>query len=72
MSYTIEIDREACIACGVCYNTDPTHYTSDDERKSKVVGGASNGKSLGDFNDGLKDDSERAAVSCPVSAITVT
>ena len=72
MSYIIEIDRENCIACGVCYNTDPAHYTNDDEGKSKVLGGITNGKSLGNFNDDLMDDAKRAANYCPVSAITLT
>ncbi|MBM3291855.1 hypothetical protein FJY84_04170 [Candidatus Bathyarchaeota archaeon] len=24
MKYTVEVDRENCISCGVCYNSDPT------------------------------------------------
>ena len=72
MSFKIEIDREACIACGVCYGTDPAHYEGDSEGKSKVIGGKSNGKSVGEFNDGTKADAQRAADSCPVSAISLS
>ena len=72
MEYKIEVDRETCIACGVCYGTDPTHYEGDSEAKSKVIGGKGNGKSVGSFGDGAKDDAQRAADSCPVSAITIT
>jgi ferredoxin len=72
MSYKVEIDRETCIACGVCYGTDPSHFEGDSESKSKVIGGKSNGKSVGTFDDGAKDDAQRAADSCPVLAITIT
>jgi ferredoxin len=72
VSYKIEVDRENCIACGVCYGTDPTHFEGDSEGKSKVIGGKSNGKSVGTFDDGAKDDAQRAADSCPVSVISVT
>ncbi len=72
MSYKIEVDRENCIACGVCYGTDPAHYEGDSEGKSKVIGGKSNGKSVGTFNDDAKTDAQRASDSCPVSAITVS
>ncbi len=71
MNYTIEVDREICIACGVCYGTDPTHFEGDSEGRSRVLGGEGDGKSTGSFGDGLRDDARRAADSCPVSAITV-
>jgi ferredoxin len=70
MKYSIEVDRDTCIACGVCYSTDPTHYESDSSGKSQVIGGTTNGTSVGTFKD-LKDDAQRAADSCPVSAITI-
>jgi ferredoxin len=72
MSYKIEVDREACIACGVCYGTDPAHYEGDSESKSQVIGGKGNGKSIGSFDDGAKTDAQRAADSCPVTAITIS
>jgi ferredoxin len=71
MSYTVRVDREACIACSVCYSTDPRHFEGDAEGKSKVMGGTSNGESVGTFNDGLQDDAQRAADSCPVTAISI-
>ena len=70
-SYKIVVDRETCIACGVCYGTDPNHFESDAEGKSLVMGGKSNGKSIGTFDDALMDDAKRAMTSCPVSAITL-
>jgi ferredoxin len=69
--YSIEVDREGCIACSVCYSTDPTHFEGDTEGKSRVVNGSTNGVSNGVFNDGLIDDARRAESSCPVTAITV-
>jgi len=72
MSYKIEVDRETCIACGVCYGTDPVHYEGDSEGMSQVIGGKGNGKSIGTFNDGAKTDAQRAADSCPVTAITIS
>lgn len=72
MKYQIEVNREGCIACSTCYGLDPTHFESDPEGKSKVVGGTSNGKSVGTFNDEKMSEAENAAESCPVSVITVT
>jgi predicted heme/steroid binding protein/ferredoxin len=69
--YTIEVDREGCIACGVCYTADPTHFESGDEGKTKVVGGTSNGKSVGSFDDDKIEDAKSAALACPVGVITV-
>lgn len=69
MPYEVEIDREGCIACATCYTLDPTHFESDAEGKSKVVGGASNGISKGDFDDGKISDAQTAADCCPVCVI---
>jgi len=69
--YSIEVDREACIACSVCYATDPNHFEGDSEGKSRVLNGSTNGVSTGTFDDGLIDDARRAESSCPVTAITV-
>ena len=71
MKYTIEVDRGSCIACGVCYVTDPNHFEGDSEGKSRVLNGSSNGVSRGTFDDGLVDDAKSAESSCPVTAITV-
>jgi ferredoxin len=72
LKYRIEIDREGCIACATCYTIDPTHYESDEEGKSKVVGGTSNGKSVGNFDDDKITDARSAEGACPVSVITVS
>ena len=69
--YKIEIDRNTCIACGVCYNQDPTHFEADWENKSAVVGGEGHEISLGSFADELIDDAKKSVESCPVSAITI-
>ena len=69
--YSIEVDRENCIACSVCYGTDPNHFEGDSEGKSKILNGSTNGVSTGTFDDGLIDDARRAESSCPVTAITV-
>ena len=39
MKYRVEINRETCIACGVCYDTDTAHFEEDAEGKAKVVNG---------------------------------
>ncbi len=72
MKFKIEIDREGCIACATCYTLDPAHFEADDEGKSKVVGGTSNGKSEGNFDDEKLKDAQEAEISCPVSVIKVT
>jgi len=72
LKYKVEVDREGCTACGSCYNTDPTHFESTIEGKSKVVGGTSNGKSTGNFDDDKIGDAKVAADACPVKVITVT
>jgi ferredoxin len=51
---------------------DPTHYEADAEGKSKVLGGTSNGKSEGSFDDDKLKDAQEAELSCPVSVIKVT
>lgn len=72
MKFKIEIDREKCIACGTCYTLDPVHFEPDEDRKSKVVGGVTNEKSEGSFDDEKIEDAKEAEDSCPVSIIKVT
>ena len=72
MRFKIEVNREACIACSSCYTLDSDHFEADDEGKSKVVGGVSNGKSTGDFDDDKMVQAQDAEDACPVSAIRVT
>ncbi len=72
LRYKVEVNREGCIACAACYTLDPNHYTGDDAGKSQVIGGTSNGVSAGTFDDEKIEDAKSAAISCPVSVITVT
>jgi ferredoxin len=72
MKFRIEVDREGCIACATCYTLDPAHFEADAEGKSKVIGGISNGKSEGSFDEDNVKDAQEAELSCPVSVIKVT
>jgi len=72
LKFRIEVNREDCIACASCYILDPGHFESDSEGKSKVIGGSSNGKSIGTFDDEKMVEAQASADSCPVSVITVT
>jgi ferredoxin len=71
MKYKIEVDRNVCVSCGVCYNLDPNHFEADRENKSAVVEGKGDGVSKGSFNDDLVEDARMAVKSCPVSAISL-
>jgi ferredoxin len=51
---------------------DPIHFEGDSEGKSKVIGGKSNGRSTGSFDDSKIADAQAAEGSCPVSVIRVT
>jgi ferredoxin len=72
LRFQIEVNREVCIACASCYTLDSAHFKADDEGKSKVRGGISNGKSTGSFDDDKITIAEDAENACPVSAIKVT
>jgi ferredoxin len=72
LNFKIEIDREKCVACGTCYALDPVHFEPGEDRKSKVVGGVTNEKSEGSFDDDKIEDAQEAEDSCPVSIIKVT
>lgn len=70
--YQVEINREICIACGVCYDTDTTHFEEDAEGKAKVVNGTNNSVSIGNFNDEIIEGIQKIAEKCPVNAISVS
>jgi ferredoxin len=72
LKYKIEIDRAKCIACGVCYTSDPAHFEPGKDRKSKVVGGVTHEKSEGSFDDEKIENAREAEDSCPVGIIKVT
>ena len=71
IKYRVEINRETCIACGVCYVTDTIHFEEDAEGKAKVVNGTNNSVSIGNFNDEIIGDVQKIAENCPVNAISV-
>jgi ferredoxin len=72
MKYKIEIKREDCIRCGNCYGLDSTHFESDDDAVSQVIGGTTNATfSVGTFDDDKIVEAQAAADACPVSIITV-
>jgi ferredoxin len=73
VKYKIEIERGGCIACGTCYSVDPSHFEPDDEGKSTVIGGETDGNSSsGVFDDEEVENAREAEDSCPTSVITVT
>jgi ferredoxin len=72
VKYRIKVDKDECIADGICFSMDPDHYAEDDDGKAEVVGGSMDGNvSVGEFDDDTFDDANEAAESCPVAAITV-
>ncbi len=72
MKYQIEVNREGCIACSTCYGIDPTHFESTEDGRSKVVGGTTNGKSVGAVDDEKIEEAQAASDACPVSVITLS
>jgi ferredoxin len=73
VKFKIEIERSGCIACGACYDTDPSHFEPDDEGKSTGAGGETDNQgSSGVFEDEEFENAKSAEDSCPVSIIIVT
>jgi len=73
IEYKVEINRDDCISCGVCYGSDPDHFEEGEEGKSKVIKGQTNtSNSSGTFKDEGFDKAKEAESSCPVSVIKVT
>lgn len=72
MKYRIKVDKETCIADGVCFSMDPDHYVEDDEGKADVAGGKTEDEvSVGEFDDDGFEEAKDAADACPVEAIEV-
>lgn len=69
--YKVKVDRNECVACGVCYNLDPIHFEADWGNKSAIVNGKGDIISAGSFEDDLIEDVKTAIKSCPVSAIQI-
>jgi ferredoxin len=72
MKYKIKINKDTCIADGVCTSMDPDHYEEDEEGKANVVGGSIDGDySIGEFDDDGYEDAQDACDACPVEAIEI-
>jgi ferredoxin len=72
MKYKIKVNKDTCIADGVCYSMDPDHYVEDDEGKADVAGGSMDGEwSIGEFDDDGYDEAKDACDACPVEAIEI-
>jgi ferredoxin len=69
--YRVEVDRNKCVSCGVCYNLDPIHFEADWKNKSAVVKGKGEDISVGSFEDDLIEDVKSSMKSCPTSAIKI-
>ncbi|WP_455277439.1 ferredoxin [[Eubacterium] cellulosolvens] len=72
MKYEIKINRDECLVCGSCYSTDPKQFEAGEDGRSQVVGGSTNGTSVGIFNDNRIEDVKIAAGGCPVSTIRIS
>ncbi|MCF7890333.1 ferredoxin [Candidatus Bipolaricaulota bacterium] len=72
MSVKVKIDQEACIACGICYDTCPEVYESDEDGNSRLVEEhRGDEETVGEVPDDLKDCAEEGMEQCPVDAIEV-
>lgn len=72
MKYRVKVDKDKCIADGVCYSMDPDHYVEDDEGKAEAADGSMEGAiSVGEFDDDDFEAAQDAAEACPVEAITI-
>ncbi len=73
--YRVVVDKEACIACGVCYSVCPEVFEGDETGKStlksdyRVYDDAH--KSEGLVGEELRGCVEEAKNSCPVEAISL-
>jgi len=72
MKYRIKVDKDKCIADGVCYSMDPDHYVEDDEGKAEAADGSMDGSvSVAEFDDDGFDEAKDACDACPVEAIEI-
>ncbi|MFP4135967.1 MAG: ferredoxin [Candidatus Acetothermia bacterium] len=73
MSAKVEIDEDACIACGICYQSYPDVYESDDNGKSRLVAEhRTEDERTGEVSDDLVDSARGGEEDCPVDAIEVS
>ncbi len=64
----VTIDRDACIACGMCYNTCPEVYQDDGSGTAQIIEEYRETPSEGYVPDDI-DCTQDGADSCPVDAI---
>ncbi|MEM2940440.1 MAG: ferredoxin [Thermoproteota archaeon] len=70
--YRVKVDKDTCIACGVCYSTCSEVFEPDDEGKSQIISKyRSCCASEGIIDDSVADCAQSAKDTCPVQAITV-
>ena len=72
----VRVDKEACIACGVCWSLAPDVFELDPNTgktriKQPYVKSDSEKESVGEVPEELRSSVEKAAESCPVKAISV-
>jgi len=73
MSPKVDIDREECTGCGLCYNDEcPEVFVEGDEGLSDIQEKYRAGEpGQGQIPEELKECANRAADACPVNAIRV-
>ncbi|MFX1486463.1 MAG: ferredoxin [Promethearchaeota archaeon] len=73
---SVKVDRNLCIACGVCYSICGEVYEEDDEGKSRIVDSylkeQNEDFSIGEVDESLKGCAQEGADSCPVVAIEIS
>ncbi len=73
MSADVKIDQDVCIACGICYDTCPDVYESDEDGNSRLVEDyRTDDERTGEVPDDLVDCAEEGMEQCPVDAIEVS
>ncbi len=73
MSPRVDVDREECTSCGVCYNDEcPQVFMEGEDGISEVQEKYRAGEpGQGNIPEDLKECASNAADACPVDAITV-
>lgn len=56
------VDKDTCIGCGLCPSICGEVFSMDDDEKAVAI--------TSDVPEELEDDTNEAAASCPVEAIT--
>ncbi len=73
----VVVNKEACIACGVCWSVAPQVFELDPSTgktriKEQYRVSDSDTESVGEVPEELREPVEKAANSCPVGAISVS